>query len=491
MKIPRSTGLIFAFVLPLVKNSHVDQLQQQEWKVTVHLWDINGTPVRPYHPLLNHTEPPRYLVGKLALAEWKSSTKDSNTTVEHPTKRKVEGAQIEFRQHFTFDLGNPHETFILVEQCRSCSCPTLPDGTQDCCAPPNPDFLTGAETFCLSVCWPSHPGEILPESKYRRRRRAPCFGDAPSGPTLDSSLSSRTLSIDSYDVSCMQCFDNGDHSRSYVPSEADHLVFVDDGFPSFLPSSHVIQLKLPGHFSFGALVRTMPLIDRVWSNFGIGYNSSFLQQMNITSMLFHLQIPNHDDNDARSKSYIIFNPMKERYAESNTTKVVPFELDSNHRRVHRVQGFTTGSSRLNPSPNQNDVLFHVDTGNNGISINDTTIYDYLASATGGKWHVEDKRAKDVLMTDMFDDAITSNFEYNRLYVPFHPFNAPVLNIWLNSDVVVEIAGNSWVLSSDGETIFSTYTKNVLGLPLLASSNREFVFDDANRLLYVVEFGGSS
>jgi hypothetical protein len=285
------------------------------------------------------------------------------------------------------------------------------------------------------------------------------------------------------------CFDNQDHSRTYVPATADHLVLLHYSDPSLHSNATVIAaVLLPYNFSFGALSQVMPPKDRIWSNIGLGYNSSFLQQLHITSIYFHLRVRRHHHHHSpsyREKSYLIFNPSKKHYYNS---KPIPFRVEMNRKRLHPMLGFTIGRKswtnlddaampRILPVVVPNTLWFHIDSGNSGISINDTFVYEHLTHVTGGKWHEE---KDDDGNTSCTTAAVTTS---KRLYVPFPPFHAPPLRIWLTVDVFVDIPGPSWVLDTNGTTIFSTYVKNVLGLPFI--TNCDFIIDDRTTTLYVL------
>jgi len=394
--------------------------------ISVVLWDEDGLPAQGYDPF-KITKPPRYLVAQLGSFH--------NSIDNHINT-----------QYATLDLGNSGQTILQVEECRGCNCTVIDENITDCCTlSPNP-------SSCQSLCWPSRPTSYLQTSQYRTQPAGtPCFSA-----TYEPLVSYYSI-FDPY-LKCVQCFGNRDHSRVYVPAEADHLAIVDDIHNAHHYHHHP-QLKFPSNFSFGALVQTMPPKDRIWSNIGIGYNSSFLQQLNITSFYFHLRVQSHIHK--RSKNYIIFNPTKKQYPK---TMVVPFTVTNESKRLFTLLGFTFAHNHDN-SGVYSSTSFYIDSGNSGISINDTAIYEQLAVSTSGKWRPPDDEE-----------------EYETLYVPFRPYNAPSLRVWLALDVFVEIPGTSWVLYNNGTTIFSTYTKNVLGLPFLSSS--DFLFDDTNQLLYI-------
>jgi hypothetical protein len=291
------------------------------------------------------------------------------------------------------------------------------------------------------------------------------------------------------------CFDNQDHSRTYIPAAADQLLLLHYSDPS--PHSNASgnpAVPLPHNFSFGALSQVMPPKDRIWSNIGLGYNSSFLQQLQITSLYFHLRVHHHHHSPAyREKSYLIFNPSKEHYYNS---KPIPFHVEMSRKRLHPMLGFTIGSKSwstivdgnmpsvtpIETSVSQHTLLFHIDSGNSGISINDTSVYERLTHITSGKWREEvdsnDTNQQNTSCTTAASSATTTE----RLYVPFPPAHAPSLRVWLTVDAFVDIPGPSWVLDNQGTTIFSTYVKNVLGLPFI--TNCDLIIDDRTTTLYV-------
>jgi hypothetical protein len=418
-------------------------------------------------------------------------------------------------------LGNSGPTLLAVEGCHSCNCSTdtatskYDAGTTsiNCCRsiPISPSISVSS---CQHSCWPSSrfPKDYLETAYYSKAStNTPCFpptSSTDSYTTLVVTDTSANITI----TQCTMCFDNKDHSRTYIPAYADHLVILDDYYredkpKQLLSHSHTTatlelqqQLRLPPNFSFGALIQVMPPEDRIWSNIGIGYNSSFLQQLNITSIYFHLRLHHHHHHHhyKQRRSYLIFNPSKEYYYRGQP---VPFEVVMMRKRLHPILGFTmtdisthqenvranhTIDAKLNQ---QKTFWFHIDSGNSGISINDTTIYELLAFVTGGKWHDDDRKASTATTTNSLSTttptaSVSNHLNTQRLFVPFHPVIAPSLRIWLTLDVFVDIPGPNWVLDKNGTTIFSTYVKNVLGLPFLTSC--DFILDDRSKLLFVIK-----
>jgi len=62
----------------------------------------------------------------------------------------------------------------------------------------------------------------------------------------------------------MMCFDAGNHSRYFIPSKAKDLVILS--VCTTTEKDYRVVYKLPSPFLFGALIRTAPLPDRIWSN---------------------------------------------------------------------------------------------------------------------------------------------------------------------------------------------------------------------------------
>mmetsp|Transcript_40364 Transcript_40364/g.59312 ORF Transcript_40364/g.59312 Transcript_40364/m.59312 type:complete len:189 (+) Transcript_40364:3-569(+) len=159
----------------------------------------------------------------------------------------------------------------------------------------------------------------------------------------------------------------------------------------------------------------------------------------------------------------------------------------------------------------------MDTGNDGISLVDETLIANLQQGTNGEWANHDdtdpKSKSDPFLLDWLEDdedkitglQCSQKSRFNNLYVPYSPIDAPMLQIVLSPGIVISIPGNVWVLpgpitttrssiDSDSEnsgddaqyyykSVFSTYHKNVLGLPFLCAA--DFMFDDDALNLYVV------
>ena len=151
-------------------------------------------------------------------------------------------------QHATFDAGNPTMPIFMSQICTSCEtgCPaTVPQ-------------CTASAPFCT----PSAAGEFAPMGSYENIS-IPCEQTRPAG-----KLGGTTV--------CMGCFGGASHSRFFTMAKADVTINAET------------PLVLPG-LTFGALVRTAPAIDRIWGNVGVGFGSTWLAQLNITVMCFHLR----------------------------------------------------------------------------------------------------------------------------------------------------------------------------------------------------------
>lgn len=291
-------------------------------------------------------------------------------------------------QRFTFDAGNPKEPILIVEGCLGCGngCPSR---VPQCSSSASP-------------CWNSHPEDYAPAGSFE------ISGDScPTGVKSAGKLDGMNI--------CTQCFGGG-HSRFYTMATAD---------AAFSDKFILKQLK------FGALVRTAPAIDRVWSNIGVGYKSSFLKQLGAGSIMFHLR--------AGSSSQVIFNPDASRFAGAASAS---FSVGIN--REHKVGHMQVGGGSV---VDFGDAKFHIDTGNSGISIMDAALLSKLNTAAKG----------------------------------LVPSTAPNLTVVLDG-IQVHIAGASWI-RSDGSTIFEIYHKNVLGLPFVTAA--DIVFDDDARRIYIV------
>ena len=147
------------------------------------------------------------------------------------------------------DAGNPGMSLLMAKSCLGCSdkCPLAVPG----CA--------GAK-----FCAPSYPQDYAPTSAFRATG-AGC-GHGHDAGTLDGQRI------------CMACFGGHSHSRFYTMARANASLAAQQPFA--VPS-----------LSFGALVRTAPWTDRLWSNVGVGFRSDFLTQVNASVLWFSLRLP--------------------------------------------------------------------------------------------------------------------------------------------------------------------------------------------------------
>jgi hypothetical protein len=465
-------ALIFIFVAAhidtVASSSLEDGQRNEEISIPVQMWDLQGRVVERDGNNNNYYIP-RYLVGRISSRSPSCSSTPKNS------------------HHFTFDLGNPGITTLLDPGCRGC------DGVSNTTYP---DFCPIPLPKCNSSnpCWPSRPTEFLPNSCFKY---LPITGRCSSygAKIIDAGT------IHSKQV-CMMCFDSGNHSRYFIPSTADDLIFLSAD-RRILEEDRVVY-NLPSPFFFGALIRTVPLQDRIWSNVGIGYHSSFMNQTGFTSIQFSLRHTHHPKQLSRTslnesyathsivntESFLRFNPRPERYVNSSATQ----RYLTPHHRVHNLDGFSIGYSnflinnddvetheisiekRTQSKGETNTLDFIMDTGNGGICIADSLLKDRFASATRGQW----KRIEnDTFHTDNHTNT-TEQLIINR----FTPSNAPDLHVIFTPGIKITMKGYMWVTSLSGHTIFVTCELNVLGLPFMASGV-ELVFDDANKMLYMM------
>jgi len=507
-------------------------LNGNELIIPVMLWDEFGNnaistqphPRVPFSP--NEYDEsnlsPRYLIARLA-----ATTNNDN---DNDNGNGLDGVQ-----HITLDLGNPNEAIVLVSDCLGCDdgCETITKvktnklnqtkvtTKTDCCpdAPPSCGGATlGASTLTstptptllldtpdmdenhgVGFCWQSHVNDYLPTEHYSDTSRT-----CPPGVT-ELNVTNSTISH-----VCTQCFDDCDHSRFYTMSSSHSLAFLG------VEGDDAVRVSLSGAtaaegFQFGALVRTVPLVDRVWGNVGIGYQSALFSQMNIESIMLNLNLP----RVARPQSWsehqygeVILNPEPERYEGSvaqpyyyNASKGETVDyIDMTKKRLHLISSMTFDPRGNHDSEDDLEVAFHIDTGNNGIAIASQRLFEHLVKITHGEWkdlfaetngvqssrqlsnderrkhHVWDNdgwnsqhkhgtREPHLQLQHSDKDMISkSGLE---LIVPFTPDNAPSLQIVFAPDIVLSLPGYVWVTSEQGHTIFETYHKNVLGLPLLS------------------------
>ena len=267
----------------------------------------------------------------------------------------------------------------------------------------------------------------------------------------------------------MQCFGSRDHSRYFVNAYSDHMGLYAIGTDSVVGD-------IPG-FQFGSLVETQPQIDRIWSNMAMGYNSSFFWQLGQVNT-FSLNLYTDDRS-----SNIVFSPIRSTYVTSVYSPY--YAVDAHNKRFHSVRNVSiNGVGACNST-----VVFHIDSGNPGITIIDESMHTSLPRITNGKWM---RKKRTVYHDEERQESIAGSVPYGLvLTAPYTPGTAPDLEVVLpgpgdeSTDVVVVIKGPNWVLDDAGQTIFSTYHKNVLGLPFLVAAN-EVVFDDNQQNLYFPE-----
>jgi len=457
--------------------SQLQSLLPMEWFVPIQLYDFRG-PRRPNEELEESNAskyPPRFVIGNLQFPTSQSSNDADVSTATMDT---------------TFDLGNSKLTILMVQDCRGCVQKEDPrNGCPDIvptCEEEKTTKLT--ESLTQGLCWASHPNQSVPNHAFKYTKAACSHDSFYNKAVVDGPV-------------CRQCFQNGDHSRFVVKARMTKFSLTKTTVQSTVYAEkenkvHRVQGSSPviSNFKFGALIRTVPLIDRIWSNVGIGAGSEFLTQLNVTRILFDFDYYNDNKNNN-----IVFNPSPMvygnwEYARYRLKKIIGYE----YKRIHSVHGFSFGHE---DSYFSRKVHFHIDTGNDGISIADKKLQDFLADVTGGYW------IKDTL------------------YTPFSPDTAPVLNIdmKLRDKLVVNVPGSIWSLpklsSEDLEemksvnsmlfqeapsvytqlvvseksphvprdyypTIFNKYHKNVLGLPFLSLPGFKFLFDDNARALYI-------
>jgi len=244
----------------------------------------------------------------------------------------------------------------------------------------------------------------------------------------------------------------------------------------FLNDGKTIHPALPSSFQFGALVRTVPLADRIWSNIGIGYNSSFLVQMTIKRILLRLS--------PQEKKEIIFYPSKDRYWNVATSSDVDFTVDSYNKRLFHFSYVKIAQHVFWIDVGGNHTV-HLDTvRNDGIYISEPLLQDYLANITGGFWF------KDEELLNAQQQQV--NHERERLYIPKH-YDAKPLCIALGNTLhgySVQVAISKWTFpgkkkSSYLPTIFGKYDHTVLGLPYLAAIGTEYLLDDENHIMHII------
>ena len=422
-------------------------------KVPIALWTENGVPVLPTE---NGYDPPRYLVGIVGIAS-------DNQTEWLP-------------QHFTFDLGNPGHTTFVVDECRGCSV-NFDNGTENGCPSKVPQCNIGNG---VGACWLSHQSEIWP--LVSSHIHFPDFNDECTA-YGDKVLDAGSLIIENRTIRhvCQMCFDNGNHSRFFTPRTANDVVILD-------PSMQKVVWPLPSPLQFGALLRTVPLQDRIWSNVGVGYHSSFLNQTNVQKLHFSLKL--HPTQG--SYGHIAFHTLR---CDTKDDKIQQ-SYRVQHHRIHTLEGFRlsqnapTGNETetkkgvmgdFYPLPLESNGLFEfiMDTGNGGICISSNNfggIKDHVSLVTAGQWRKESNimGGQEVLYVNT-DHTLNST-----LHVVF----AGNINNQNNQDmkIVVSLEPGIWIQDFlTGKTIFMTCNLNVLGLPFM-SSGLDLIFDDQHKKL---------
>jgi len=311
----------------------------------------------------------------------------------------------------------------------------------------------------------------------------------------------------------MQCFSNATHSRYTISATLNTLAFyhpslLTDQSPASSTSAFTSSPPVVYHsmtdVQMGAMIRTVPEIDRVWSNIGIGYQSQFLSQIHSRAILIQHQ-------------QIVFHAQTQRYAHWSST---PFQI-MHRRRVHthlHIHMHSRPTTTNNPQPHINypssnnhdnnnhdndqqsqyEHAFHIDTGNDGIALRSTHIQTYLAKSTGGLWiskpdfvqlfptfplfHHDHPSIQFLLVPTAFAKQATSSDDAN---------SKPDILVDLAPHIQVRIPTNQWILMPPEDqppqlfvpTIFSTYEKNVLGLPFILAT-QGMAYDDENLLIYI-------
>ena len=468
----------------------------------------------------------------------------------------VIGGQTGTVQPSTFDLGNPNQMILVAQYCQSCSNDNNNNNNNDngnngCPLPvpmecQNDNRMTTTTTIRsqnplrqrsisqTQTCAPSWPHGFVPASDLtfptnEEEKEFVSFTHIHSDASLKEPSSAGKMKYPpnqspERDVS-MQCFNNATHSRYTISATLNTLSFFDPKVTlhdqsqpttktlSSVPTTTYHTMK---NVKIGAMVRTVPQIDRVWSNIGIGYHSQFLNQIQSRAVLI---LPDNKTSPTNKGSTIVFNAKKERYSHWSST-YFPVML---HRRVHSNVDIRIASSPPSSSstkkddsrnPLKNDFFpnegyrkaFHIDTGNDGIALQSTRIQHNLAKSTGGLW-ISKLDLLDMFPTFALDDRFFHDDEHTMkfLVVPtaFAQHDKHTANdddtsktdliVELSSTVHVRIPTNRWILppaKSDNEepqlfvpTIFFTYAKNVLGLPFILATEG-MAYDDENHSIHI-------
>lgn len=471
--------------------SQLELVLPMEWFVPVHLYDVRG-PKRTGRDMKKSNDfkyPPRYVVANLQFPprQGTNSADASTTTLDT-----------------TLDLGNSKRTILMVDDCRGCANKENPkNGCPDIV--PTCEIENGVndgKRKTAGLCWKSNPNQSVPSHSFKYTKDACSNQNFYNKEVLDAPI-------------CRQCFQNGQHSRYVAKAKMKKFSITRATVRATRYSRYnkdIIRFNrfspAISNFNFGALIRTVPLVDRIWSNVGIGAGSDFLTQLNATRLMIDFNYYTANKNNT-----VVFNPNPESYKDWEYARYQLNPISENRfKRVHSVHGFYFGHKSIKRQKEiaskssskthsfRKKVHFHIDTGNDGISIADEDLHHFLARATGGQWI------------------------HGTLYTPFSPDTAPELNIdmSLGKHVFVTIPGSVWSLpklsSEDMEeirststlhyeefpsplytqtfvshesprapgypTIFSQYHKDVLGLPFLSLPGFTYVFDDKSRALFI-------
>ena len=310
------------------------------------------------------------------------------------------------------DAGNSGEPLLMAKVCRGCSdkCPlTVPD-------------CPGAK-----FCAPSYPMDFAPTSSWTATGAGCGDHDHDAG-----TLNGRQV--------CMACFGGHSHSRFSTPATGN-ASFAAQPRPFAVPK-----------LRFGALVRTSPWTDRLWSNIGVGFRSAFLRQVNASTLWFSLRAPPH-------QSVVGLRPSLARYA---SLPVQRFSAEPGNR--YMTARLNCGGPNGRQAGPELEYLF--DTGNAGISIASDEMAAALATATGGHWNTTGGNPGNLWIDRALHPPVAITFvigKGNDTDVGSRPIN-------------VTLAPAVWApFPKTGQTVFERYDKNVLGLPVIMTG--AFIFDD--------------
>ena len=348
------------------------------------------------------------------------------------------------------DAGNPGVSLLMAKCCLGCSdkCPAQVPG----CAGAN-------------FCAPSYPHDYVPTSEFYAT-------GVGCGHGHDAGM------LDGQSV-CTACFGGHSHSRFYTMARANASLAAQ-------PQS----LAVP-NLSFGALVRTTPWMDRLWSNVGIGFRSDFLSQVNASVLWFSLRLP-------PARSLIGLRPALARYESLPAAK---FTTGPGNRYLSATLEVGSGGTVCGPA--LLDYLFDVSsttfkhmlllfylahdflcansgrhhivqTGNAGISIESEVMATALEKATGGIWNRTGNDNGNLWIDRSLHPPTTLTF-----VLPPMVARAQQIRVTLPASI--------WAPFADtGQTVFERYDKNVLGLPFIMAG--DFFFDDGSMTLWYGQRG---